>query len=237
MAWSLRRAMLRGEILLYSTLPLKRKEVKITKRMLRLRDQYWPETKALFDGVMAKLGPGSICLDLGANAGVVTRELAQTGATVHAFEPDPHAFGVLTEAVGSLPNVILHNAAISGEDSTLTLNRHARFEEDPDAFTVGTSAFSSTLNETGGETFEVPAIGLEGFIKGLGRKVDLIKMDIEGSEVDVLERLLGSDVLDDIGAIFVETHEAQMPELRDRTHALRQNFERVKAPLISLDWH
>jgi len=227
---------LRGEIALYSALSGPEAERKVTSRMLRLRKQHWPEVKAQFDAVLARLDADALCLDLGANVGDFTRQIAATGAEVHAYEPDPHAFALLQKNVGHLPNVTLHNAAIAGEDGTLDLIRNARFDEDPDHFTVGTGAYRSTVNAPG-ETITVPAVGFAGLIRRLGRKVDLVKMDIEGSEVDILEALVGSDTLSRIGALFVETHEAQMPDLRDRTLAVRQRLAGLDQPLICLDWH
>ena len=42
-----------------------------------------------------------VVFDCGANVGDVTAPLAATGATVHAFEPDPFAFGQLSRRTSS----------------------------------------------------------------------------------------------------------------------------------------
>ena len=56
----------------------------------------------------------------------------------------------------------------------------------------------------------------------------MTKMDIEGAEVEVLERLLGSTDTRLLGEVFVETHEKYQPELRERTQALRDRVEKDK---------
>src|SRR3546814_4893063 len=43
-----------------------------------------------------RLRPGDIAIDCGANVGRFTRPIAEGGATVHAFEPNPDAFAELS---------------------------------------------------------------------------------------------------------------------------------------------
>ena len=46
---------------------------------------------------LKNLKAGDIALDCGANVGKITVPMAQTGAAVYAFEPNPHAFAKLKE--------------------------------------------------------------------------------------------------------------------------------------------
>lgn len=233
----IRDAYLHAKLLVCSTFGIgSRGERRITFVMLELRDRRWPDTKARFDSVVAQLDENSLCLDMGANAGLFTVQMAKTGATVHAFEPDPHAFKLLEAAAAPYANVHLHNAAIGPRDGTLTLTRDKNFADDPGRYTVGTGAFRSTLNTPGGESFDVPMIGLRSFLASLGRTVDLAKMDIEGSEVAVLEDLLDDGAISQVAQLFVETHEAQMPELRRRTRSLRKRVRKQALDHVHLDW-
>ena len=79
-------------------------------RELRLR--YKSSVQAEFNARLAALRSGDVALDLGANVGVYTARMAETGATVHAFEPDPDTFARLVKRVGHLPNVVLHQKAV-----------------------------------------------------------------------------------------------------------------------------
>ena len=56
------------------------------------RNQRAAMARGLLQGILSMLKPGDLVLDCGANVGAVTGPLAETGATVHAFEPDPFAF-------------------------------------------------------------------------------------------------------------------------------------------------
>lgn len=216
--------------------PTKAREERVSWHIYSERARLWNDTEAQFDAILSKLGPESICLDCGANVGEMTRRMAKTGATVHAFEPDPYTFARLSEAVADFPNVTLHQAAVGASDGTLTLSRHAGFEEDPEAHSISTGAFRSVFRDEGGDSFDVPMIGFRGFLRGLGRPADLIKMDIEGAEVEILEDILDSEDMALVGPLFVETHEAQIPELRRRTMRLHRRVAKLPGTTINLNW-
>lgn len=216
--WTHAKSILRGglrriEIYRLGLIPGKAAARQQAVLMIQQRRERWSDEQDRFDEIVQGLGPNSLCLDFGANLGEFTERLARTGAEVHAFEPDPHTFGALKARVAQFPNVKIHNAAVGAEAGTLTMERHALFDEDPDKYSVGTSAFASILGQAGGACFEVEMVGFHDFIAAFDRPVDLVKMDIEGAEAAVLEALLQRPTAQPIRAIFVETHEPQMPEL------------------------
>lgn len=205
--------------------------------MIQQRREKWPDVQERFEELVRGLGPGALCLDCGANVGEFTERLAQSGAEIHAFEPDPYTFEKLKTRVAHFKNVTLHNAAVGAEVGTLTMERHALFDEDPERYSVGTSAFSSILGQAGGASFEIDMVGFHDFIASLNRPVDLVKMDIEGAEVGVLEALLQKPTAHPIRALFVETHEPQMPELRPRLRSIRKQLKPSHMlQEIHLDW-
>jgi hypothetical protein len=61
-------------------------------------------------------------------------------------------------------------------------------------------------------------------------------MDIEGAEVPILENLLDTGLIERIDWVFAETHQIVIPELADRTMALRQRVLQEGWRNISLDW-
>ncbi|MEO1686288.1 MAG: FkbM family methyltransferase [Pseudomonadota bacterium] len=205
--------------------------------MIQQRRERWSDVQDRFDEIVQGLGSGGLCLDFGANLGEFTERLAQTGADVRAFEPDPYTFEKLQARMAHYPNVTLYNSAVGAEAGTLKMERHALFDEDPEKYSVGTSAFSSVLAQAGGFSFEVEMVGFHDFIAAFDRPVDLVKMDIEGAEVAILEALLQRTTAQPIRAMFVETHEPQMPHLRLRLKAIRKAL-RPSAMLqeIHLDW-
>lgn len=209
-----------------------------TRRLLKRRLKNWPQVKKQFDQELESLDATSVCLDLGANIGVFTQQMAETGAKVFAFEPDPHAFSILSERLKKYPNAILTNAAVAQHSGSLRLIRPERFDENPTNFTVGTGAFYSTLNGKGGEAIDVDCCSFKDIVENIDVPIDVIKMDIEGCEVAILEEIISTPLLGAaIKSMFVETHEAQMPELRSRTAAIRRSLgKNPKFNWICLDW-
>ena len=193
--------------------------------------------KDAFAAAVARLGPGDIAIDLGANVGEFTTVLAQTGARVFAFEPDPHAFDLLSAKVGAMPNVTLIQAAAGTEDSTAQLFRKSGFEREPDRATKSSSLFADKANVATENAVQIEIRNFPVFLQELNHNVALIKIDIEGAEVPLLEVLLSQDVAARIGEIYVETHERKLPQLAARTQALIQASQHRTAPRINWDWH
>jgi len=183
-----------------------------------------------------KLRPGQIAIDCGANVGNVTAVMAATGATVHAFEPNPAAFAVLSARVAELPNVKAYQAAVAASAGTVRLYRHIRAQEDAVYWSVGSSTIVEKNNIDHAAFDDVPAVDLAEFIGRLGRPVDLLKMDIEGAEVALLNHLIDMEIVTSIGIILVETHEDKIPHLREPTELLRRTIAERGLDNIRLDW-
>lgn len=196
------------------------------------------KARYLFDGFVRELSPGDLAIDCGANVGHFTRIMASQGATVHAFEPDPHAFSRLQSNTSEFSNVILHNAAVGTHNTTTNLYRRGSFNQKPDRASISSSLFESKSNVDPNNSVEIEQIDFVSFLESLDQDVSILKMDIEGSEVALLEKLLEQDALDKCKRVFVETHEDRIPELAERTLKLKKsaNSNKYKDKLF-LDWH
>lgn len=159
------------------------------------------------------VGETPVVLDCGANHGAFFGELARNHrARVYAFEPDPRLFPHLPEVA----NVSFFNLAVSGTGGDLILNlgegncSSARFSE-------GASQTSVTVRAT----------TLDAFCneKSL-RAIDLLKLDIEGVEIDVLESL-PQGLLAVTGQITVEFHDfmdaSELPRIRGVIRRMRES--------------
>ncbi|MDJ0640734.1 MAG: FkbM family methyltransferase, partial [Paracoccaceae bacterium] len=200
----------------------------------RLRKNRMQATMSEFDRILAGMTPDSIALDLGAHQGEYTAKLAATGAQVHAFEPEPMLFAALQERFADTPNVILHQAAIAAEAGRMTL--HVELCEG-----AALPGMSNTLVEghcyaRGGPSIEVECVDFFAFLDSLGSVPAVVKMDIEGAEVPILERVIEEDLLNRIGMLFVETHERQVLPLRQRTIALHRHIFRAQPANVNLLW-
>jgi FkbM family methyltransferase len=137
----------------------------------------------------ARLGPSPYILDVGANYGLAAIVLGREhrGAEIVAFEADP-AIADVAEAnirASGLPGVKLVRAAAWTAAGTM------RFAAE--------GGDAGRLGDDGG--LSVPAVRLRDW---LDRDVDLLKMDIEGAEVDVL--LDCADRLHRVANVVCEYH-------------------------------
>ena len=118
-------------------------------------------------------------------------------ADIVAVEPDPHSFSRLRRNTAQLDGVRLRRCALTAHDGEAT-------------FVPAAQPWVSALGEgaTGGIT--VPALTLETLLDELGwERVDLLKIDIEGAELDVLS----SPALDRVRMIVGELHDDRAIEL------------------------
>ncbi|MDB5694425.1 MAG: hypothetical protein JWO81_3488, partial [Alphaproteobacteria bacterium] len=187
-------------------------------------------------GVCAGLKPGDVAIDCGANIGDMTALMAATGAAVYAFEPNPAAFGVLSARFKEAPNVHCLNQAVLDREETVRLFEHVRAVEDPVYWSNGSSVLEFKGNVDKARWAEVKAIDLAQFIRSLGRRVGLLKIDIEGAECEVLESLIGQGLHEMVDLILVETHDHKIKELQPRTEALRRLIAERGLKQIRLDW-
>jgi FkbM family methyltransferase len=189
-----------------------------------------------FEKVLKTLRPGEIAIDCGANIGKFTAPMANTGATVFAFEPDPEAFVRLRERLGNFENVTLIDKAVGGTNGLVRLYRAVDFAEDPCKRTVASSIFASKQNVDDAAAVTVEQIELAAFIAALDKPVALLKLDIEGAEVPVIEHLLETRTIDGVRNLFVETHEKRIPELASRTALLREQLVKRGGINANFNW-
>ena len=137
--------------------------------------------------------PNPYIIDAGANIGlsIIYFKKLYPNAEIIAFEPDQKVFEVLEHNVKSfdLENVKLIKKALWNEETTLTF-----MSEGADGGRIATQVDKQQL-------IEVKTTRLREF---LNKKVDFLKIDIEGAEVKVLEDC--KDLLLNVENIFVEYH-------------------------------
>ena len=155
---------------------------------------------------------GDTVLDLGANIGAfaLAMQWQARGVRVHSFEPasDTRARlerNVAENGLGGL--VTVHPCAVAGAPGLLRLKRGG--------IAGHSSLFASRFVAGGGEE-EVRAVGLAEAVALTGSAtVDLLKIDIEGAEIEVVE---GADTATwaKVRRVAVEYHDLFRPGCRER---------------------
>ncbi len=199
----------------------------------KLKRRYAPRTEEIFRNIVSTLTSDDIVLDLGANVGEYTELLAKTGATVIAYEPDPYAHKRLTEIGQKYPNIIIHNKAVTQIAQITRFESSVKIENGQ---TVQSAKASKIISE-GKESFNSITIKTESFSNIIGKYkyIKLIKCDIEGSELSILQNITKNQ-LEKIGHMFVETHERLYPETFSEILKINKYFHSLNKTNINLYW-
>lgn len=118
---------------------------------------------------------GDIVFDVGAGFGLYTLPALATGATVNAFEPEPTAYGLLLQNVKANPTFedrfILHPYALGAKEEHIDFyemnKRHGYIIKD------------ESSSHFGIDIRTIDSLGMN--------KLNLIKIDVEGGELEVLQ--------------------------------------------------
>lgn len=183
-----------------------------------------------------KLGKNSIVLDCGANVGYISKLLSRTGATVISFEPDPVAFEQLSKRCGNRKNIQLIQKGVWDKEAILKMYSHKDSNSNETCFTVGSSIIPDKKNIDTGKEQSITVIDLVAFLKQLPRKADLIKLDVEGAEIDILHHILATESWHLFDRMYVETHETKIPTQVAELEKIKEQLRAKNITNIKLNW-
>lgn len=206
------------------------------KRILLVRTAYWISRFRL-RGILRSLNEDSLVIDCGANVGDISALFLETGASVIAFEPDPVAHAILVERFRSHPRFTLYDKAVSDHEGSAPIYFH-RYRRGAGGreFTTSSSLVAEKRNVDTGYSMEVGLVDLSAFVASLGRRVDVLKLDVEGAEIDILRKMLAEATYERIGLMLVETHEKKIPGHAREVESLRQEISEKGIRNIHLNW-
>jgi FkbM family methyltransferase len=148
-----------------------------------------------------------VIIDLGANEGFYTLKANEKSpnSKIISVEPNPYAFQILKKNVSSnkLKNVTLLNKAVTSKNARII------FEIVKGRTTVGsTKVYEKYRDKEKLRKIKIDSITLEKLCRKYNiRSIDLLKIDVEGSEFDILKS--SKNILPKIKKIVVEYHNAQ----------------------------
>jgi FkbM family methyltransferase len=141
----------------------------------------------------------SIVVDAGAHTGEWAQNiLDRYNPTVHAFEPDPRNYRQLEKKAHANSRLIPHDFGLGDKDESVRMTL-----ED-----MGSTIYTDGSDKTGVPSAEVQIRDITNAWESLGfHHVDLMKINIEGAEFPLLERMIEVDLLQSVGCFLIQFHE------------------------------
>jgi FkbM family methyltransferase len=144
--------------------------------------------RELHDWVQARVAPGMVCFDVGANIGEVALQMARLvgpAGRVYAFEPVPHLCDRLRANVqrnGFSATVVVRSEALSDREGPALIRAASA-----GAANQGRASLVDDENAYLTESLPISTTTLDRFVGDLDLpRLDLVKVDIQGSEPRML---------------------------------------------------
>jgi FkbM family methyltransferase len=152
--------------------------------------------------IQTALPPRPVIVDAGANIGMAALWLASRylDAELHCFEPESRCFALLQHNLRQLPGARSERSALGARNGTISL------------FVSANGSVHSVFETEAPACVEtVPSTRLGDYLEQHGmERVDLLKMDVEGSELAILHGL--GEHIERVGVIVGECHERLVDE-------------------------
>jgi len=162
-------------------------------------------------------GETPLIIDCGSNIGIsiLFFKMLLPRSKIIGFEPDKETFELLSRNIteNGLSDVCLHNMAVSSTTGHVTFYSNSRSR--------GSLLMSLVKERIAGDARQVPCATLSSFVQ---EPIDLLKVDIEGAEMDVMRELTASGALKHVNAMLMEFHHHIKPDssLADMLNLLQQ---------------
>lgn len=177
----------------------------------------------VIERIAGAVRPGDVFYDIGANIGVVSVAVGahrrDAGITIHAFEPEPANAEHLRRnlALNGLGNARVHELALGSESGTIRLYVQGEVGE-------GTHSIVARDDEAR-DALEIPVRAGADFAAEHGGAPDIMKIDVEGAEVDVLHGFGPDFERGAIRSVFVEVHPALIAGRQESPETIRAWME------------
>lgn len=178
-------------------------------------------------------GKRVVCIDCGAHAGLMSDIFLWCGAETHAFEPNPAILPFLRKKFSQAMNegrYVLNPKAVADSDGEMEL-----FVDDGGVLSQGIRIVGESKEMKSIQKVEV--VDLVRYIKELG-DVDIyfLKIDVEGAEFGIIEKLIKEGLHKKIHYIACETHERFFSDGEEKMRKIRELIKSNNIKNIFLDW-
>jgi FkbM family methyltransferase len=168
----------------------------------------------------------SVVLDAGAYTGEWAQEIMNRyNPTIHAFEPDPRNYKQLEKKTYANSRFIPYNFGLGDKNETVRMALEH----------LGSSIFSDTSGKKAVPSAEVEIRDIADVWKSLALgRVEFMKINIEGAEFPLLERMIEADLIKKVDCFMIQFHEWH-PGAYGRRRKIRK--EMSKTHRLVWDYH
>ncbi|MDQ1709840.1 MAG: hypothetical protein QOG49_1225 [Frankiaceae bacterium] len=161
------------------------------------------------------LGPDAVVYDVGGYEGNFAADvLCLFGCHIEVFEPIPDFFDIIRQRFRLNPNVRAHQFGLSGADADVLM-------------TMERGASSAVIVAEVPPTEPVRLRDIAAVLAELGHaSVDLMKINIEGGEYDLLDRMIECDLTGRVRHLQIQFH-LHVPEAQARMERISAALERT----------
>ena len=192
--------------------------------------------------IFQQMPENAICIDAGANIGVFSDICLNRQAKVYSFEPNQIAFDILRRKYRNNHDIYLYKKAVWVEETTLDFFSTELQKDNFLLYSQGNSliknhgedGYSHTTKETV-EACDFNQFIIDTFVSH-NKHIYLLKMDIEGAEFEVLNKLIDKDLHKNFEFILVETHERFFDDGDCKIKELQKKIKEKNINNIFLDW-
>jgi FkbM family methyltransferase len=176
------------------------------------------------------VGPNDVFVDIGAHIGSYTIPVAKKAQKVIAFEPNKYTFELLTKniALNHLTNIEAYNVAVSKKRGVVSFmyENHSAYSRILD----GSQSSNTTVIENAKQPYTnnihlVNTIDLDSVLLKEDR-VDWIKIDVEGHELDVLEGAMQTIRMHK-PKIIIEIWPRNLEKIKTMIHSVGYSMEHI----------
>lgn len=148
---------------------------------------------------------------------------------IYAFDPNPLFKPIWEKLTKAFPNVNFSNKA------AYTDNKVRKFTIDTNYLAYGSTLEESKVNWGVGEIVEAECFDFSEWVKQFKDDYLIVKMDIEGAEFPILEKMLKNDTVKYMNQLWVEVHPNKVREYT--TTYSYELIEKVRKHTEVTLWH
>jgi len=163
-----------------------------------------------------------VVFDVGAFVGDWSKKLAELyDPFIYSFEPNERSISIFKERLGDKPKIKLLEYGLAGSDKEVAFSLKG----------MGSSAFDGP-GITWNDNHTVSLRDIKGVMEELNiERIDLLKVNIEGGEYELLDRLIETGYIGKVKCICVQYH-----EWIDGAHKMRRRINKALANTHAQDW-